>query len=124
MDGNCLEVSWKECLEIVLESLGLELVLHKFKPFTSHGKYVWWDARALSPCGAEVTVVLRNSALPFKEYPDVRSGIQYLMHMDLQRKKHATTISSSSQEMIWCSPAEKILLFQDLRERPSSRFLA
>lgn len=70
MDGNCLEVSWKECLEIVLESLGLELVLHKLKPFTSHGKYVWWDARALSPCGAEVTVVLRNSALPFKEYPD------------------------------------------------------
>lgn len=70
MDGNCLEVSWKECLEIVLESLGLELVLHKLKPFTSYGKYVWWDARALSPCGAEVAIVLRNSALPFKEYPD------------------------------------------------------
>lgn len=69
MDGNCLEVSWKECLEIVLESLGLELVQDKLKPFISYGKYVW-DARALSPCGAEVTVVLRNSALSFKEYPD------------------------------------------------------
>lgn len=70
MDFDPLEISWKECLKIVLESLGFELVLHKLKPFTSHGKYVWWDARALSPCGAEVTVVLRNSALPFKEYPD------------------------------------------------------
>ena len=70
MDNDHLEVSWKECLKTVLESLGLKLDLrrHEFPYFQVN--IMWWDARALSPCGSEVVVDGRYPTMLFKEWQD------------------------------------------------------
>ena len=70
MDNDHLEVSWKECLKTVLESLGLKLYLHKHEFPYFQANIMWWDARALSPCGSEVVVDGRYPTMLFKEWQD------------------------------------------------------
>ena len=70
MNNDHLEVSWKECLKMVLESLGLKLELHELEFPSLQVKTMWWYVRALTPCSSEVIVDSRDHAILFKERSD------------------------------------------------------